>query len=182
MEADVSKSGRNYFKKYVDDIIDSLPDEETAKSMMQEIDEVLNNGGFSVEQWTTSTNKDDQKQTNNNTKMFSQDDHKVLGKIWERLTDEICYRIKEKNANDNITDNLTKRKVLAKVNSIFDPLGLITPFTVNAKILMKNLWKQKLGWDDKLQGLARENFCLFLTEMVEMQDVRFKRCLKHDHF
>ena len=61
---------------YVDD---SFPGEETAKSMMQEIDELLSNGGISVKQWTTSINNDDQKQINNNTKMFPEDDHKVLG-------------------------------------------------------------------------------------------------------
>lgn len=166
---------------YVDDIIDSFPDKETAKSMTQDVDEILSNGGFSVKHWTTSINNNDQEEINNNTKMFSEDDHKVLGMMWEKFTDEICYKVKLKGANNNITDNLTKRKVLSEVNSIFDPLGLITPFTVKAKILMKNLWKQKLEWDDELQGLARENFCLFLTEMVEMQDVMFKRCLKPEH-
>ena len=72
--------------------------------------------------------------------MFSDDDHNILGMTWERSTDVICYRVKLKSAND-IAGNLTKRKVLSEVNSIFDPTGLITPFTVKAKILMKNLWK-----------------------------------------
>ena len=51
---------------------------------------------------------------------------------------------------DNVT--FTKRNVLSKINSIFDPLGLVSPLTVKAKILMRKIWmiEPKLGWDDKL--------------------------------
>ena len=37
---------------------------------------------------------------------------------------------------------LTKRQILTQVNGIFDPLGLLSPFIVKAKILLRKLWGQ----------------------------------------
>ena len=47
----------------------------------------------------------------------------------------------------------SKRSVLSQISGIYDPLGLLTPFTVTAKIMMQQLWKddkKDLGWDDVL--------------------------------
>ena len=48
----------------------------------------------------------------------------------------------------------TKRLALAHVYQIYDPLGLISPFTIKAKILLRKLWtvEPKLEWDDPLPG------------------------------
>ena len=35
----------------------------------------------------------------------------------------------------------TKREVLITLASIYNPLGKLTPFTINMKIFMQNLWK-----------------------------------------
>ena len=48
---------------------------------------------------------------------------------------------------------LAKRLILSQVNGIFDPMGLSSPFTVKAKILMRRLWTEdskRLGWDDAI--------------------------------
>ena len=75
-------------------------------------------------------------------------------------------------------EKLTKRIILSQTNSIFDPLGLIAPFTIKAKFLMKNLWMQKLDWDDEIKGLDRSNILSFLQEMLDVEDLVFKRYLK----
>ena len=31
---------------------------------------------------------------------------------------------------------------------LFDPLGLTLPVTIKGKLLVRELWLQKLGWDD----------------------------------
>lgn len=35
--------------------------------------------------------------------------------------------------------------------SQYDPLGYIVPFTTRAKILVQDLWKEQIGWDDPSQ-------------------------------
>ena len=119
----------------------------------------------------------------------------VLGLVWDRLRDVLKYVIKlnfSKKKNgifsqpnikrfevlQSIPDKLTKRIVLSIVNSIYDPLGLITPFTIIAKLLMKNLWRQGLGWDDLIVGSERKEISQFLISMFKLEDISLKRCMK----
>jgi len=66
------------------------------------------------------------------------------------------------------------------VNSIYDPLGLAGPFTVRAKILMRQLWgiEEKLHWDDPIPDKYKRDWTQFCQDLVEMNNVKFKRCLK----
>ena len=74
----------------------------------------------------------------------------------------------------------TKRQVLAQVNGIFDPLGLLSPFTVKAKILLRRIWRQdkKLGWDDPIPQSHLNDWITFFTELWEVEEIAFKRCVK----
>ncbi|GFV32086.1 retrovirus-related Pol polyprotein from transposon 297 [Trichonephila clavipes] len=47
-------------------------------------------------------------------------------------------------------DKNTKRFMLQAVGKIFDPLGLISPFTVRMKCPLQDLWKEEIQWDDPL--------------------------------
>ena len=66
------------------------------------------------------------------------------------------------------------------MNSIYDPLGLAGPFTVRAKILMRELWgiENKLGWDDPTPERYKQHWKQFCQDMLEMNKVKFKRCMK----
>ena len=46
---------------------------------------------------------------------------------------------------------LTQRMVLSVVSAVFDPLGLVAPFTVQARVLLKEIWRlHDQQWDDPL--------------------------------
>ena len=49
-----------------------------------------------------------------------------------------------------MNDPETKRSLLSIAWKIFDPVGLLTPFTVKAKILFQDLWQRELEWEDQL--------------------------------
>ena len=36
---------------------------------------------------------------------------------------------------------ITQRTVLSVVSAVFDPLGLVAPFTVQARVLLKEIWR-----------------------------------------
>lgn len=44
----------------------------------------------------------------------------------------------------------TKREILGCLTSFFDPLGLIAPVIVNAKLIMQGIWCTKINWDDQV--------------------------------
>ena len=44
----------------------------------------------------------------------------------------------------------TKRGILSATNSVFDPLGLAAPYVINAKLIIQELWRRQVKWDDEL--------------------------------
>ena len=71
--------------------------------------------------------------------------------------------------------------VLSQINGIYYPMGLATPFTVRAKILMRRLWlggAKSLGWDDLMPEFMRSEWIRIFIELFEMETVKFRRCIK----
>ncbi|XP_070075690.1 uncharacterized protein [Drosophila takahashii] len=46
----------------------------------------------------------------------------------------------------------TKREVLQVLKSIFDPLGFLSCYTIGLKMLLQEIWRTGIGWDDILPG------------------------------
>ena len=62
---------------------------------------------------------------------------KVLGLDWDSEKDTINVRQRLRERRD-----MTKRQILKSTAEAYDPLGLLTPVTLQAKLLLRNLWKQ----------------------------------------
>lgn len=56
----------------------------------------------------------------------------------------------------------TERQVLSIIRSVFDPLGMLLPFTTEARIFMQDLWQRHLVWDEVMPcDLLTDWKCLF---------------------
>ena len=66
---------------------------------------------------------------------------KVLRLAWTLEKDEISLGGK-RLTNSEV---YTKRQILKETATVFDPLGFFTPVTLNAKLLLKDLWLNELG-------------------------------------
>ena len=71
---------------------------------------------------------------------------KTLGLLWKSEDDEFSYSYRITDVNENIS----KGSFLKRIATIFDPLGLKTPFTVCAKILLQEMWLAGCNWDDSV--------------------------------
>jgi hypothetical protein len=61
---------------------------------------------------------------------------KTLGVVWNLSDDSIRYSVKI-----NPTPSRTrKRTVSSEIAKIYDPLGLLAPIIVRAKLLLQQLW------------------------------------------
>ena len=47
--------------------------------------------------------------------------------------------------------------VVSALAKIFDPLGWLLPMTIRGKILIHDLWKEKIGWDQVLTKMLKIN-------------------------
>ncbi|XP_069171240.1 uncharacterized protein [Procambarus clarkii] len=70
---------------------------------------------------------------------------KVLGMEWDLISDTIL--IKSVPINYCIA---TKRDLPSQVSKVFDPFGLLNPSTIKWHLLVQEVWKTKVGWDDPL--------------------------------
>ena len=73
----------------------------------------------------------------------------TLGLRWDCLRDSLKYKHRPVERTEPTLRNVYK--VLA---CQYDPLGYIVPFTTRAKILVQDLWKEQIGWDEPIQPLS----------------------------
>lgn len=70
---------------------------------------------------------------------------KTLGLFWMPQADHFCVK-----ANIDHCQVITKRSVTSELAKLFDPLGLLAPIVVKAKMFIQQLWQLALGWDEPL--------------------------------
>ncbi|XP_075236462.1 uncharacterized protein LOC142333326 [Lycorma delicatula] len=78
----------------------------------------------------------------------------------------------------NVERLITKRNVLGRISSLFDPLGLLAPVIVKAKVFMQRLWELKVGWDDPLSDQLQLSWNNFVSELslLELLHIPHKVC------
>ena len=43
-----------------------------------------------------------------------------------------------------------KRNFLKKIATLFEPIGLLAPLTIRAKMLLQDMWTAGLDWDEEM--------------------------------
>ena len=72
----------------------------------------------------------------------------------------------------------TKRNFLKKIASLFDPLGLLAPFTVRAKILLQDMWTAGLDWDEEMSESLTKEAQDWFRELSYLKRLQIPRCLQ----
>ena len=58
---------------------------------------------------------------------------------------------------------------------MYDPLGILCPVIVHGKLLMQDIWAQKLGWDELLPDAIASKWKWFSAQMSGIQNIEFPR-------
>ena len=175
---------------YMDDVIDSTSDKTDAHLLTSNIDKILKKCNFHIKGWTMTGNEAEDFEK----AMTPEEWERVLGLNWVPRNDRFVFNVKINFAKksrglraaaieeivDAVPKSLTKRLILSQVNGIFDPLGLLSPFIIRAKILLRKLWtlEPKLDWDDVLPKLQYDEWSKFFTDALELKNIDFERCMK----
>ena len=98
---------------------------------------------------------------------------KTLGIFWNTATEEISFDFTEliKSANKM---QATKRSLLQLTAKLFDPLGLLSPFTITMKC--QCLCVEKVDWDVELQGNYERMWKDFVSGLIQLNGVNIPRC------
>ncbi|XP_043219274.1 uncharacterized protein LOC122380292 [Amphibalanus amphitrite] len=73
-----------------------------------------------------------------------------------------------------MTPKPTKRICLKTLAAIFDPLCLMSPFTVRSKILFQETWSRGLQWDDELPADMKRKWAEWVTELERSRAVHLE--------
>ena len=68
---------------------------------------------------------------------------RALGVKWDLLKDSFIFF-----SSKNDSSIPTKRNILKITSTVFDPLGFLSPFILNAKLITQDLWTINYEWDD----------------------------------
>ncbi|XP_063912654.1 uncharacterized protein LOC135129432 [Zophobas morio] len=158
---------------YVDDLIYGANDINHASQILNDIKGILSKGGFELHKINSNHLPCiDSTSTPGIINLDKQAAAKTLGLFWNNCNDTIQYSICLKNPKCH---KITKRGVLSTIAQIFDPLGLVAPVTVTAKIIMQKLWSLKLNWDESLPAELHTLWCEFLNAFPELTNISIPR-------
>ena len=86
---------------------------------------------------------------------------KTLGIEWNAAMDHFRLTISDPPPLTNIT----KRALVSDIAKTFDILGWFSPSTIKVKILLQQLWEQKVGWDDPVPSHIRNTWFQWCSEL-----------------
>ena len=100
---------------------------------------------------------------------------KALGLKWNTRTDSLVFMIELDSLKLKSEALYTKRELASLAAKIFDPIGLISPFTVRSKLLLQSLWTQGVGWDDELPEETSRKWVQWVQELSELEQLHIPR-------
>lgn len=162
---------------YVDDLLTGANSQLELVQLQHEISTILNSAGLELRKWLS--NKPElmkqfyfnQDLDVNIVQLGENEQNKTLGVFWDANLDTIQYSITQ----CNLQGNVTKRNILSIASQIFDPLGLLGPVIVIAKILLQQLWQAKVTWDEAIPQNIHTQWCHFLIHLHALNKIKVPR-------
>ena len=165
--------------------ISSAPTEKEATALLHEISKLLSTGGFKLTKWTSNSRKviksvplqERSKELKDlNLSRDPLPKEQSLRLRWNSETDTLSFKVK---LNDKPT---TRREILSVINSDYDPSGFGAPAIQPIKVLLQDLCKLNLDWDQDIPQTIQRKWMDWLQHLPSLATVQIPRCIKHANF
>ncbi|XP_065088427.1 uncharacterized protein LOC135709909 [Ochlerotatus camptorhynchus] len=170
---------------YVDDMLSSVESEEEAIKLAKDVRVVHAEAGFEIRNWLSNSNrvlreleaKPGEKSLNLTSEMGTE---KVLGLWWCTATDTFTFKVSPRINADLLQGHIvpTKRQILSTLMMIYDPLGLLANFLVFLKILLQEIWRSGVNWDEPIKSEQWEKWQTWLRVLPQVETVSVPRCYR----
>ena len=100
---------------------------------------------------------------------------RILGTLWDFHNDNLVFDLTDTASLARRVEP-TKRNVISTASKFYDPLGVISPITVQFKILFQELCKDKRDWDEPLEGTCKLTWQKLVAQLHDMQPITLSRC------
>ena len=95
---------------------------------------------------------------------------KVLGVNWDTKTEVFVFDFQE-IAADALNLPPTKRNILKICNTIFDPLGVLSPIVLQAKLIFKELCIKNYEWDTDIDHDIEMQWNELLKDLLALRTI-----------
>ncbi|GFY67630.1 integrase catalytic domain-containing protein [Trichonephila inaurata madagascariensis] len=132
----------------VNNLVSGVSNFETGKEIQEQLIELLSCAGMNLHKWSSNSKYMLQELPYEAQDHFDREEEKVktLGLISIPKYNTFEFSLSDPT---NISER-TKRSILSHIARIFDPMGVLGPVIVAAKLFMKNIWLVKRDWDQPL--------------------------------
>lgn len=162
---------------YVDDLLTGASNVKELLKIRDEVTSILLKGKFELRKWASNAPEILSNipgiSCDNMILDFNKDNNiATLGLQWNAIADTLQYSF-------NIFNRklLTKRTVLSHISKVFDPLGLVSPVIIKAKILMQEIWQLKLNWDESLPLNLQSSWRVYMDQIESIKFIKIQRCV-----
>ncbi|XP_018310912.1 uncharacterized protein, partial [Mycetomoellerius zeteki] len=162
---------------YVDDFISGADTLTEAIEIRDQVSALLEAGGFKLRKWASNSARllEGMQSMSSPNQLLELDkcgSAKTLGINWNPAKDMLQYRFQDEAS---LPKTHTKRTVLSQIAHIFDPIGLLGPVITRSKILMQDIWRNNLDWDDPLPPKINAEWTHFIQDLVKAKEIEIPR-------
>ncbi|XP_028406789.1 uncharacterized protein LOC114529231 [Dendronephthya gigantea] len=180
--ADIANTLRRNF--YVDDMLKSVPTEESAIEVVQGTKAICKKGGFNLTKFVSNSRKvlelipEEDRAKEIKGLNLGQDKlpiERALGMSWCIESDTLQFRIQLKD------QPCTRRGILATISSVYDPLGFIAPVVLVGKQILQEICNTR-DWDEPVSETTQVRWEKWRTELFLLENVEVERSSKPPGF
>ena len=129
--------------------------------------------GMNLRQWTSNSTASNRRAQEDNA--HAGQTTKILGLTWNSTNDMLSLSLEKMIRKSEAITKLTKRSTISFASKLFDPLGYVEPITVKAKIMIQDLWKQNLSWDEDVPSEHKDQWLNWISDISNLTSVEIPR-------
>ncbi|XP_022780505.1 uncharacterized protein LOC111321804 [Stylophora pistillata] len=174
---------------YVEVMMKSTSTTGKAISLASQLRMLLEKGGFRLTKWYSNDREvmatipeSERAKSVANLELEQLPTESVLGLKWNIEEDKFVWEVMEKMLQRVSQKPVKRRGIVSAVYSLFDPLGFIAPYAMNAKLLLQTLSRKRLGWDDTLEETDKEQLKRWLDDLPKLHQIQVDGCFKPQGF
>ncbi|XP_062716497.1 uncharacterized protein LOC109432742 [Aedes albopictus] len=171
---------------YVDDMLCSVETEAEAVKLAKDVHHIHAEGGFEIRGWLSNSEYvvesmgEQRIRSKDLNKVGELSTEKVLGMWWNTIDDTFTFKIPKRCRMELLSGEQvpTKREVLRILMSVYDPLGLLANVLMFLKVLLQEIWRSNIGWDEPISDQHLEKWRIWLSVLQNVQTVSVPRCYR----
>jgi len=165
---------------YVDDLLKSVPNEENAIHLTEQLILLMKEGGFHLTKFTSNSRKLlatlPEKERANPALNLDLDQlpiGRALGLHWDTDLDTFLFKVVPTNKPP------TKPGILSTVSCLFDPLGFMGPFILPVKVLLQELWRMGIQWNKRVPEPLLTQWHRWIESLPLVAKIKIPRCFRN---